>query len=149
MLTATVAKALFDYKDGELFWKIDIHTYVVCGQKAGGKQKVVTFEGVKYPISNVIYLLHHGRFPLGKLTHINGDEMDCRIENLRDISHYEYYSQHPAPVSAVKVGGTAESNKFDVTINVFGKELVLDSFKSLEEAVSVFVGIQERLTKKA
>lgn len=149
MLTAKVAKALFDYKDGELFWKIDINTYVVCGQKAGNRQKVVTFERIKYPISNVIYLLHYGRFPLGKLTHINGDEMDCRIENLRDISHYEYYSQHPAPISAVKVESIAESNTFNVTVNVFGKQVVLDNFKSLEDAVSAFEGIQERLTNKA
>ncbi len=56
-------------------------TSVVGGRKVGG------LNGVKQYAHRVAWALHYGAWPVGEIDHINGDAMDNRIENLRDVAH--------------------------------------------------------------
>lgn len=73
----------------EVFGKkrvVQIHQY--------GKGSVNLYEVVRYQyrtisLHRLIWLEHYGVWPKGVIDHINGDSLDNRIENLRDVSASE------------------------------------------------------------
>ena len=83
---------LFEYRDGNLYWKINRVTKKCIGKKAGSKCKN-GYEHIqinyKYIYSHrAIFLYHHGYLPK-ILDHINGIRDDNRIENLELWSKYQ------------------------------------------------------------
>lgn len=89
-LTKNTVREIFDYREGKLYWK-EGGTGIKGGalSRAGylentGYRRVV-FNRKRYQEHNVIWLYCKGRHPVGTLVHINGDNSDNRIENLRDV----------------------------------------------------------------
>jgi hypothetical protein len=81
----------FEYRNGELYWKIDTNKSLKkIGKKAGCKSSgaygVVNLDGQAYSIHKVIFCMHNGFIP-EIVDHINGDKSDHRIENLRAATH--------------------------------------------------------------
>lgn len=92
-LTQNNVHALFDLRNGELFWKVKRK-----GRSPGdlaGNQNLngywrIKVNGRSYKRSRLIWLYVHGvdSFP-HFLDHINRDRSDDRIENLRLVTHGE------------------------------------------------------------
>jgi len=83
---------IFDYKDGELYWKVKPSLGVNIGDKAGtinsGGYVQVRYQGVKRMVHRVIYEMFNSKIPR-ELDHINRIKTDNRIENLREVTRSE------------------------------------------------------------
>ena len=86
MITQAQVQHLFDYKDGELFWKNPTHPTMKQGDEAGSLNskgyKKVNIEGKSYLTHRVIFLFHNGYLP-EIVDHVDGDPLNNDIENLR------------------------------------------------------------------
>lgn len=83
---------LFEYSEGNLFWKKDIYTRKkgeLVGKSGGSHGYLSTSVGTKYMlVHRIIFMMHHGYLP-AHVDHIDGNKFNNRIENLRpaDASH--------------------------------------------------------------
>jgi hypothetical protein len=84
-LTREQAHSLFEYKDGHLYWKINISSYF-AGELAGSHEAKgywrVGFQGKSYKAHRIVWVMH-GNEPVPMLDHIDGNRRNNRIENLR------------------------------------------------------------------
>lgn len=83
--------SMLDYKDGKLFWKVDVNRRVRKGSVAGttSKQRYsrICFKGREYKVHRIVYEMHNGCIPVDAvIDHINRDISDNRIENLRVVN---------------------------------------------------------------
>jgi hypothetical protein len=95
-LTYEEAHRIFRYdpETGCLFWK-------GCGRKRtlgkpvgsagfkhsnGGGYRRVWYNGYKYLVHRIIWLMQTGNWPEYQIDHINGNRYDNRFENLRDVT---------------------------------------------------------------
>jgi hypothetical protein len=80
---------LFEYKDGNLYWKINKTTRNLIGKKVGtptsGGYLNVMVDGINYRIHRLIYMMHYGEFP-DVVDHIDGNRTNNKIENLRQAT---------------------------------------------------------------
>lgn len=79
---------LFDYKDGNLYWKNPESKRVRDGDKAGTVSRgfcCIQINKKKYSATRLIYFYHHGYFPENKLICINKSR-GVKIENLEESS---------------------------------------------------------------
>lgn len=93
MITQQKTLELFDYRDGNLFWKPRIMSRgrpsVLDGRKVGcpnGSGYItVVHNKRKYYLHQLIFLMHHGYIP-SNIDHVDGIGSNNRIENLREAS---------------------------------------------------------------
>ena len=87
-LTQEYIKSLFNYRDGELYWKI-LKPGIKIGNKAGTLQKdgryQIGINGKVYLNHRLIYLYHHGYLPK-TIDPFNNNPSDNKIENLRNVT---------------------------------------------------------------
>ena len=79
---------LFEYKDGDLFWKKSLSNRAPVGNKAGFRRKGyinISIRGKTYPAHSIIFCMFHGYFPK-IIDHIDGTRDQNKIENLREAS---------------------------------------------------------------
>jgi hypothetical protein len=79
---------LFDYKDGELIWKVTgrgIRFGKIAGTTNKNGYKAIGIDGKLYLAHRLIFEYIHGYLP-PILDHIDGDPSNNRIENLRSAT---------------------------------------------------------------
>lgn len=86
----------YDSATGELRWRSFaspragagslVSSIVKCGRKKDRKYYRFNYQGRQYMAHRVCFAIHHGHWPTGEIDHRNGDGLDNRIENLRDVS---------------------------------------------------------------
>lgn len=90
--TQDLLKELFDYQDGELFWKVSKGSRANIGYRAGSVIRSgylhVMINGKHYYNHRLIFLYHHGYLP-EFLDHIDGDSLNNDISNLRVATQQE------------------------------------------------------------
>tara|TARA_R110000803_G_scaffold51177_1_gene105931 strand:+ start:686 stop:1198 length:513 start_codon:yes stop_codon:yes gene_type:complete len=134
----------YNKKTGIIYW--------TNGRRAGKEAftytskrgyRATTFRGVTFETTlsahRVAWLLHTGEWPSGQIDHINGDKVDNRILNLRDVVNAEnarnccLRSTNKSGVPGVYVH--SQTGKWTAQINAFGKTVGLGCFGSKSDAI--------------
>ena len=86
MLTQELVNSVFEYRDGDLYYKKSVSKKARQGRKAGGIVSsgyvLVTINKKQIYAHRVIFLMHYGYLP-NYIDHIDGIKLNNKIENLR------------------------------------------------------------------
>lgn len=145
-------KDSLEYKDGNLYWKIQGNNqFVYPGALAGvpdnsGYSRFV-YQGKRYLTHRIIFFLCHGYLPK-YVDHINRNQLDNRIENLREATAQENAFNRRA--SRTKKGNLPKgifqrsSGNYFVAFRFNGILKRFGTYKTLEEAINCANQVQEQ-----
>ena len=89
-ITHELVRELFDYRDGNLYWRVAKANCLKIGDLAGFTRKdgyrQISINKKHYLTHRLIFLYHHGYLPK-ELDHIDGNSLNNHIENLRVVTH--------------------------------------------------------------
>jgi hypothetical protein len=153
-LTAERVRELFHYDPatGRLARKVS------CGQAIAGEDagtvgsghRSVTVDRQRNLAHRLIWLYVHGAWPEGEIDHINGDPLDNRLENLRDVSHRTNSENIRKPRTTNKVGALGvttvfgNSGRYRARLRVGKERINLGNFDTPEEAHAAYVAAKRK-----
>lgn len=145
MVTKELLHELFEYKDGELYWKI-ARSGIKINQKAGSLKPnayvLIKINRKIYGAHRLIFLMHYGYLP------INVDHIDCnpsnnKIENLREATrnqnNYNVKKRKDNTSGIKNVVWKKSNKKWVVQIMVNNKNKHIGCFDNLEFAELVAI----------
>ena len=144
MFTQKYLQELFDYKDGNLYWKGMRGTKNYAGERAGSRLPTgyehIMIDG-KYIYSHrAIFLYHHGYLPK-ILDHINGIRNDNKIENLREVTAFQnaWNTKTKIGISGIKgVTWDKAHKKWMAQLRANNKKIYIGRFTCLKEAEAAY-----------
>lgn len=153
MLTQEIVNSVFEYKDGDLYFKKSISKKAREGKKAGGIATsgyiLVSFYKKQIYAHRVIFLMHHGWLP-NLIDHIDGNKLNNKIQNLRAATMSENGINRPKPANnssgykgvyycIARDKWIAQINDHKKMKNLGGFETALDAHKRyVEEAKKIY-----------
>ena len=147
-ITVDRLKYLFEYRDGKVYRRVDVQgARYPAGSRAGCevsaksvKMRTIRIDGVACLEHRVVYALVHGSWPEQFIDHQNGDTLDNRVENLRDVSNRENTLNrklHKSNTSGIAgVYWCNAVNRWAARIRVNYKGIYLGSFSCIEETIA-------------
>ena len=153
MLTQEQANELFDYDEsnGHLIAKVSKHRRPIgsiVGRKKkstfGGWYLAVTINSKFYFVHRVIWLMQTGGWP-DEIDHINGDGLDNRWKNLRNVSNKENKMNLPCRNKLGVHGIRLLRGKYHAYITTEGKQQYLYYGDDFFEAVCARKSAESRL----
>lgn len=133
----------FEYKDGNLYWKI-LKKRVNAGQLAGTKQKTGYFQiqlNQKFMyVHRAIFLMHYGHLPKF-IDHIDGNPSNNKIENLREATAAQnsWNQKFKGSASGFKgVTWNKQDKKWQPQIRANNKKFYLGKFTNLDDAIVAY-----------
>ena len=149
-------KQIFDYKDGNLYWKIKTGARSLKGAKAGYfdkscKYSLIRIKGKSYLTHRLIYLYHHGFLPK-ILDHIDANKLNNKIENLRPSNLITNgYNAKISKRNKSRIKGVYWHNlmkKWAVQLSIDGKQKKLGYFENLKDAEILVKKMREQHHKE-
>lgn len=145
---------LFEYKDGNLYRKINRKAYK-AGSKAGSIDRYgytsIRIEGKNYLAHRLIYLMHHGNMPKF-IDHIDGDKTNNKIENLRPCELVQ--NSWNAKISVKNTSGVKNvmwhkrDCKWQVTVSIGGRQKHFGYYDDLDLAELVAIEARNKYHKQ-
>ena len=137
---------LFEYKEGNLYWKIKTNRSMKIGSKAGTLSSkgyiVVRFDNVDYKMHRIIWVYHYNAIPNNlQIDHIDGNKANNIIENLRLATHSQNKAnnkraQRNSKSNILGVSWCKITNKWKAQIKKNNKSINLGCFVNQEDAVA-------------
>jgi hypothetical protein len=150
-ITQQYLQSLFDYKDGELFWKLSKAKHIHVGDKAGILHKNGYFRtGINsklYSNHRLVYLYHKGSIPK-YVDHIDGNKLNNKIENLREANKYQ--NQQNSKLSIKSTSGIKnvvlcpQTKKWAVKISINGFKKTIGRYNNIELAELVAIEARDK-----
>ena len=138
-------KELFDYKEGQLIWRVKKGSRGSIGSVAVGINHTgysrIKIDGVKYSTHRLIWIYHNGDVPEGlEIDHINRVRDDNRIENLRLVTRQENtFNSNSKGYSWFK-----QTKKWKAQICINRKVIHIGYFKAKEDARQAYLKAKEK-----
>ena len=130
----SLVKSLFNYKDGDLFWKRN-------NKKAGCLKPtgyiVVEVNNKNMMAHRLVWMYHYGKID-SYIDHIDGNKSNNRIENLRPATkaqncwNKKIFSLNNTGCKGVRL--RKDSGKYEVRIGINNKRIIIGSYNNLELA---------------
>jgi hypothetical protein len=155
ILTQSHLKSIFDYKNGEFYWKIIPNRKIRINSKAGSIStngyKYTKINNKIYSIHRLIYIWHHGYCPK-EIDHIDCNRLNNRIENLREATRF----QNGANQKTRKTNSSGYKNihwskkakKWQVTMRIDGNMKYFGIFDDIELAELVATEARNKYKKE-
>lgn len=155
-LSQEYLQSLFDYRDGNLYWKKLIkQNQVKVGDIAGTKHPngyvYIHIKNKNYVAHRLIFMLHHGYLP-EFIDHINGIRSDNRIENLRPVTKSQ--NSLNAKLSKSNTSGVkgvcwdSDTKKWLVQVTINKKQKKIGRYDDLELAELVAIEARDKYHKE-
>lgn len=140
----------FDLDKGIMYWKnVSKYHSGLNGTIAGNvtrsrKDKlywVISFNGKKYKRSRLIYLFVNKRLPIPCVDHINGDSLDDRPINLREVTVTQNNWNHKGrkKKTDLPMGVRTNGNKYVARISHNKKQITIGTFNNLQDAHQAYL----------
>lgn len=135
-------------KDTGIFrWKKSPANNIPAGSVAGATTSAgytqITFQGGTCVAHRLVWLMEHGREPVGQIDHVNGIRNDNRIANLREATQSMNQQNSKLRVDNKSgrkgVSWSRAANKWTAGIVVNKKRKHLGVFKDVETAYRAYV----------
>lgn len=143
--TAQRFNEAFEYRNGELYWKVSRTNAIKAGDVAGtaysrGYRRVY-FDGKTWGVHRIIWTMFHGEIPHNsQIDHINGNASDNRIENLRLANNADNCKNRKTRVTNTGIRNVSKvGNKYRVAIQANGYKIYCGAFDDLELAELVAI----------
>ena len=141
MITQDQVKDLFEYRNGDLYWKVANNKKIKIGNKAG----TADFQGYlrtrinRKPYLNhrIIFLWHYGYLPQC-IDHKDCNPSNNKIENLREATNSQNscnaktFSTNTSGVKGVYWSN--RDKKWRVTLSLNGRRMYFGCYDNLEQA---------------
>jgi len=133
---------LFEYRDGNLYWKVKPCKHMTVGSEAGSLNKngykYVSIRGSKHLLHRVIFKMHTGKEP-SHIDHIDQNPLNNKIENLRESNFAHNAWNMKTPVTntsgAIGVHWDKRRDKWMAHMKANGKRKHLGYFDDFNAAV--------------
>lgn len=141
---------VYDADTGKLFWRENkgkARRGVEAGSEGKGYRRV-RVNGSEYFIHRLVWMYVYGTWPQHDIDHINGNTLDNRIGNLRDVPHCWNMQNMARPQKNSTTGyrGVAVVHgKFRAHITVNGRTHVIGRFDSPEVARDAYIDAKLKL----
>ena len=154
-LTQEELHEIFEYRDGDLYWKIAPGRRKKAGDKAGSKHYnrilkhfvyTTMYKGKHYHVSRLIFKMFHGYIP-EVVGFIDRDYSNTTIENLREInrSQSQYARKAQTNNNSKYKGVYLRKNRWIAQIAQHKKVKHLGSFDTPEEAHKAYCKAGKKL----
>jgi hypothetical protein len=150
MLSKDRLHQLFDYKDGNFYWKLDkgrAKKGDVANKNTDGRYQHIKFDQELHKFHRAVFMYHNGYLPQ-TIDHLNGNKLDNRIENLRPATYAENnFNKGITKTNKSGVKGVCwlkKRNKWNVSVSLGGKIVVQKRFDNLELAELVAMEARDK-----
>jgi hypothetical protein len=134
-------KELFDYKDGNLYWKNDNKSKKIKGVIAGyinnNGYRAIRYDGKLYLAHRLVYLWHKGHLP-AEIDHIDRNKQNNAIENLRECTksqnHFNRSFSQSNTSGYKNVTWNKALKKWQVGLSILGKYNYFGTYYDVEVA---------------
>lgn len=137
-------KAMFDYNNGYLYWKVKISDKITPGKKAGsrsGKYEIIKINKQNYYTHRLVFFIHYGFMP-ETIDHIDNNPRNNKIENLREASYSENLRNTTKKTKALSrfkgVTFSKKDNKWVSRIKLIDKRITLGYFDNETDAAKAY-----------
>lgn len=114
--------------------------------RAGRLYRVIGIDGRSLKAHRLAWFYVHGSWP-GMIDHMNGDPLDNRICNLREVTHFENTQNHvrKPKASGLPTGVSTSRDGFRSRITVNGTVVYLGVFASPEAAHQAYTAARKEM----
>lgn len=146
--------ARFDYRDGDLYYRVAPLSRRQRGDIAGSIDpsngyRIVKIEGVRYKAHRLIWVYVHGVLPVEVIDHINGVRSDNHIDNLRSVSQLVNTQNQTKPTIASQTGAlgvywSTRKAGYIGQVSVNGKKRRRGPYRTVEQAAQAYLELKRK-----